>query len=691
MPVTVTPTVRAVGAVANNVGAISPGLPAGTVAGDLLVMFLETANEAITVAGWTQLPTSSPQGTGTLGTRLSVFYRVATGTDPTTTSDSGDHQIGRIVGISGFNPTAPIDSSAGGVRSAAGTTATVPGPTTTQASCLILAASSHDLDQSGGAFTTASWANANLTAITERINNSCTDGNGGGLAVASGVKATAGAVGNTTVTVLSSIGGMIALAIAPATQQNDLVSQIPVEAVYTPIPAGAVSQEPVEVIVTPLAGAVVEQLPVEVVAANVAPPPRVTYWKAGVLTVPGSTGAQAVSGLGANAGQRPRAVVFFGANWTAEDSVVTTPGTAVFRGMACEQWDSPGTIVQDAAAVGPGDQHREAAAAILNLTSAGSATVLYQASLASLDIDGFTLDWTTVAGGGYKIVYAALFDVDHAAGYRGVVSATLPAVGFKAGAALVQGSWAGPDISGNNRSQEWYGGGAYPTGASGNWRGAGMSVQCFPTSQSQQNQVYLDSLDPTILTVTAQHFTGPFLTGSNIKAYPSGVHDEDFRFYGDGENGGMAMFWDDDDAAAGYAVPDATPGNIVSKSLPFDPGLVLGYSVSDEPRAQGTGGRGAAGFAVVGFDADGNPFQWGALVDRINPGAIQSFAKVPNVVHDTSLQSMSVELVSRAFEMTTVDAAVSPVSWLYQAFGHPIPPPSAGAWIPGIYRRIVNV
>jgi hypothetical protein len=470
---------------------------------------------------------------------------------------------------------------------------------------------------------------------------------------------------------------------------NDRVSQEPVEVVYRPIPGGRTSQEPVEVVVKPVSGAVVEQLPVEVIAANVAPPPQLSYWKAGVLTVPGSTGPQAITGLGANPGQRPKAVVFFGANWTAEDSVVTTPGTALFRGMACEQWDSPGTIVQDAAAVGPGDQHREAAAAILNLTSAGSAAVLYQASLTSLDVDGFTLDWTTVAGGGYKIVYAALFDVEHAAGYRGEVSAMLSAVGFKAGAALVQGSWAGPDISGGDRSQEWYGGAAYPTGASSNWQGAGMSVQCFPTSQSQQNQVYLDSLDPTILTVSAQHFTGPFLIGSNIKAHPSGVHNGDFSFYGDDTNGGMAMFWDDDDAAAGYATPDAVAGNVVSEPLPFDPGLVLGYSVSDEPRAQGTGGRGAAGFSVVGFDADGNPFQWGALVDRINPGAIQSFAKVPNIVHDTSLQSMSVELVSHGFEMTTVDADVSPVSWLYQAFGHPLPL-LAGAWIPGIYRRIVN-
>lgn len=471
---------------------------------------------------------------------------------------------------------------------------------------------------------------------------------------------------------------------------NDRISQEPVEVVYTPIPAARTSQEPVEVVVTPVSGAVVEQIPVEIVADNNAPPPEVSYWKVGVLTVPAGGGTQVVSGVGANPGDRAKGVVFFGANWTAEDTVDTGSGTAVFRGMACERWDSPGTIVQDAAAVGPGDQHREDAAAILNLTRAGTATVLYQATVTSLDVDGFTLSWSVGAGGGYKVVYAVLFDVDHCAGYRGSVDATLSGVGWKAGAALVHGAWAGPTISGNDRSQEWFGGGAYPTGASGNWRGAGLSVQCFPTSQSQQNQVYLDSMDPTILTVSAQHFTGPFLTGSNIKAHPSGVDGVDFRFYGDNTNGGMAMFWDDPDAAAGYATPDAAAAGVVSVPLPFDPGLVLGYSVSDEPRAQGTGGRGAVGFAVVGFDVDGNPWQWGALVDRINPGAIQSFAKVPNVVHDSAVESFAVDLVTRGFDMTTVDVGASPVSWLYQAFGHPQPPPPEGAWLPQIYRRVLT-
>lgn len=671
MPTTITPTVRAVGAVANGVGAISPGLPAGTIAGDLLVMFLETADETITVAGWTELPTVSPQSVAG-ATRLTVFYKIAVGGDATTTSDSGDHQIGRIIGItaSTFNLVNPIDSSAGGVRDPASTTATVPGPTTTQAQCLVLAASSHDLDTTTAAFSAPT--NANLTGITLRINNSTTDGNGGGLGVASGVKATAGAVGNTTMTVTSSVGGMIALAIAPGTAQNDRISQVPVE-----------------VVVKSLSGAaVLSQEAVEVIAQNLEPPQSTGYWKLGVIEVPAATGSQAITIPGGE-GVTPFGVVFFGANWLEEDTVVTTSGTAVFRGMATMQWDSPGTIVQHSAAMSPGDQHRTLTSAIMNLTTAGSATVLYEAELTSLDVDGFTLDWTTVTAGGYKVVYAALFEVTNCAGHVGIVNGTLASVGFKAGASLLHGCWGSTAQSGNDRSQEWYGGAAYPTGAGANWSAAGMATQTFPTSQSQQMQLYLDHFRPSVLTVTAQHFTGPFLTGSNLKAYPRGVNLEDFVFTGDGTNAGMVMFWDDDDSDTGFATPDAGVGGVVPVSLPFDPGMVVGYSLSDEPRGQGTGGRGAAGLSVIGYDGRGRAFQWGALTDRINPGAIQSFNKIPNVVHDTDVQSFSGELRTRGFDLTTVDADVTPQSWLWHAFGHPPPIPPFQGWLPHIYRLVL--
>lgn len=216
------PTVRAVGAIASGVGAISPGLPAGTAAGDLLVMVLETNwNQAITVSGWTACP-SSPQAhatnIGIEATRLSMFYKIAAGGDATTTSDSGDHQHGCIIGITAgtFDATTPFNANAGNVTTTRAAVV-IPGVTTSVADCLILAVTCTGVD-SAGTTLYSSWTNANLTGITERVDSGVTDGSGGRIGACTGVKATAGATGNTTVTMPDEpkYTAQICLAIAPA-------------------------------------------------------------------------------------------------------------------------------------------------------------------------------------------------------------------------------------------------------------------------------------------------------------------------------------------------------------------------------------------------------------------------------------------------------------------------------------------
>jgi MSHA biogenesis protein MshQ len=58
------------------------------------------------------------------------------------------------------------------------------------------------------------WANANLTSLTERTDDANKSNNGGSLGVATGIKATAGAYGNTTATHASSaVKGMMSIAI----------------------------------------------------------------------------------------------------------------------------------------------------------------------------------------------------------------------------------------------------------------------------------------------------------------------------------------------------------------------------------------------------------------------------------------------------------------------------------------------
>jgi len=218
------PTFVAAGSVASGTGTITPALPAGIAANDILLLFLETSNQAISISNqnggtWTAV-TGSPQGTGTAAassaTRLTAFWSRYNGTQGApTTSDSGNHQLGRIVAIRGASTSGnPWDVTAGGVDATADTSGSIPGATTTVTNTLVVAAIATALPDASGTANFSAWANANLAGLTERTDNTVTAGNGGGLAVASGEKGTAGAYGNTAVTCATSARkGLLSIAL----------------------------------------------------------------------------------------------------------------------------------------------------------------------------------------------------------------------------------------------------------------------------------------------------------------------------------------------------------------------------------------------------------------------------------------------------------------------------------------------
>jgi PKD repeat protein len=218
------PTFVAAGAVASGTGAITPALPSGIQTNDILLLFLETANQLISISNqnggtWTAVA-SSPQGTGTAGgssaTRLTAYWSRYNGTQGApTTSDSGNHQIGRIIAVRGCITSGnPWNVTAGGVESTSDTSGAIPGATTTVPNCLVVAAIATSLPDSNGTANFSAWANANLTSVTERTDNTRNAGNGGGLGIATGAKATAGVYGNTTVTCGSSaVKGMMSVAL----------------------------------------------------------------------------------------------------------------------------------------------------------------------------------------------------------------------------------------------------------------------------------------------------------------------------------------------------------------------------------------------------------------------------------------------------------------------------------------------
>ena len=218
------PTVRGVGAVAASGAAVSPSVPAGAAVGDLLLMFCETAGgqaidsatstdwegpTGITMDGTCGSSTFVQTGTSsTTDTRLTVLYRVATSGDvdgtceTCTTTDSGNHQICRIIAITTgtYNSSDPFD--VGDCNTQTATTAvSINGSTATTTDSLVIAAAAGAAAGATDAAAFSSWTNSNLTSVTERIDNRNNSvGNGGLLGVATGGLSGASAWGATTVT-----------------------------------------------------------------------------------------------------------------------------------------------------------------------------------------------------------------------------------------------------------------------------------------------------------------------------------------------------------------------------------------------------------------------------------------------------------------------------------------------------------
>jgi hypothetical protein len=191
-----------------------------------LLLAIETANQAISITNqnggtWTEV-TNSPQGTGTAGgtsaTRLTVFWSRYNGTQGApTASDSGNHQIGRIIAIRDAAASGnPWNVTAGGIEATSDTSGSIPGATTTVGNTLVVTIIATDKPDAAGTANFSAWTNSNLTSVTERTDDTQNAGNGGGLGIATGVKSTAGAYGNTTVTLANAaVKGMMSIALKP--------------------------------------------------------------------------------------------------------------------------------------------------------------------------------------------------------------------------------------------------------------------------------------------------------------------------------------------------------------------------------------------------------------------------------------------------------------------------------------------
>lgn len=212
--------------------ALSTSLPANIQTNDILLMFVETGNQTITVLNqnggtWAQTPDSF-QGTGSGGTRLTAFWSRYNGVQGAPVlSDSGNHQCSTIIAIRGVeNMGNPWDVTSGGINSSGPNTLSISGDETTGNDRLVVIAVADDWDSASTDRYTG-WSNLDLANITEQVDIGSTIGNGGGIGIATAEKSAAGVFGQTSVNQATSItkNGFISIALKPPTPRLEVFDQ----------------------------------------------------------------------------------------------------------------------------------------------------------------------------------------------------------------------------------------------------------------------------------------------------------------------------------------------------------------------------------------------------------------------------------------------------------------------------------
>lgn len=197
---------EAVGSPGVSTSSIVVSPPPGTSEGQLMILFTETANQAVTApAGWSPCPwpTSGQIGVGTAAsttaTRLSAFYKFASSSEgPVVVADPGDHALGIIHTFSNVDPINPFGPYNPTTQATTSTSVSFGSLTTTDPNYLLVAAVSVATDLTSPRVN--SWAGG----LTERSDNATNAGNGGGLGVATKELATAGNTGTLSATLATS-------------------------------------------------------------------------------------------------------------------------------------------------------------------------------------------------------------------------------------------------------------------------------------------------------------------------------------------------------------------------------------------------------------------------------------------------------------------------------------------------------
>lgn len=227
------PTWVGIGALSSGTGGRTCGHPIETLqTNDILLLFVETSNEAVIVDGgggiWAEV-TDSPQGTGSSpgGTSLTVFWSRYDGSQAAPTiSDSGNHQMCQVIAVRGVITTGnPWDVTAGAVEATSDTSGSIPGDTTTVDDTFIVLAIAIDGPDGNSTANFSDWANTDLGSLAEQGDNRKNSGDGGGIGIATGTLASQGSYAATTVTLANNATkGMMSIALEPPPPTTTITS-----------------------------------------------------------------------------------------------------------------------------------------------------------------------------------------------------------------------------------------------------------------------------------------------------------------------------------------------------------------------------------------------------------------------------------------------------------------------------------
>lgn len=355
---------RSKGAWVAGTTSISMTMPTTHVAGDLLLMFIHTCNNAITTApgnGW-QLLSPSPVSTGTantaLGVRLTVYWKIAASSSEaaqTVGVTSGTATNGLTMAFSGVDPTTPFDvTPVSAIQASSLANLSFPTLTTATNGAMIVNAVGLDNDTASSTIVT-SPTNASLTGVTRQHGQTVSTSTGGGVCVITGAKTSAGLISATTATVAAAARAYLTIALRPIDIRSGTTSITNAGSVNTTIQKGGQSESDI----SNASSAVVQGIKKALGIVSISQPSTVTTTgQRQVETHSGSTSISQAStvtisakktGKGLSAISQPSTVSGLGVKKAAGSVSIEQPSTIVSNGKktgkVATSISNPGTMM----------------------------------------------------------------------------------------------------------------------------------------------------------------------------------------------------------------------------------------------------------------------------------------------------------------------------------------------------------